>query len=128
MMVGQFAAGTTVPWVLFEMAITPDVMAARAATVPWLVVFLSNCHRGSGLLWRVLIQCFRSGVHRIYEHMHVAFLRIIPIIMPRIIPTNHTSESYPWFCSHVLRHQVNHTSETYPESYLESYLPCNMLC
>ena len=38
--------------------------------------------------------------------MHVAFPRIIP----RIIPPNHTRESYhesyPWFWSHVLKHQL----------------------
>ena len=29
----------------------------------------------------------RNGVYKIYDHMHVAFLRIIP----RIIPANHTT-------------------------------------
>ncbi len=42
----------------------------------------------------------RNGVYRIYDRMHVAFPRIIP----RIMPPNHTRESYPWFWSHVLKH------------------------
>ena len=45
-----------------------------------------------------------NGVYKNYDHMHVAF--------PRIIPANHTTnhtresyhESYPWFWSHVLKH------------------------
>ena len=33
----------------------------------------------------------RNGIYKIYDHMHVAFPRIIP----RIMPSNHALESYP---------------------------------
>ena len=64
----------------------------------------------------------RNGVYKIYDHMHVAFPRIIP----RIMPPNHTRESYhesyPWFqqgrAKHTPKHTPGkHTSETYLESY-----------
>ena len=52
----------------------------------------------------------RNGIYKIYDHMHVAFPRIIP----RIMPPNHTRESYhesyPWFWSHVLKHPFEFVS------------------
>ena len=36
------------------------------------------------------ISVSRNGVYKIYDHMHVAF----PRITPRIMPPNHTRESY----------------------------------
>ena len=55
----------------------------------------------------------RNGVYKIYDHMHVAFPRIIP----RIMPPNHTRESYhesyPWFWKGRAKHTPKHTPETY---------------
>ena len=55
----------------------------------------------------------RNGVYKIYDHMHVAFPRIIP----RIMPPNHTRESYhesyPWFQQGRAKHTPKHTPETY---------------
>ena len=51
----------------------------------------------------------RNGVYKIYDHMHVAF--------PRIMPPNHTRESYhesyPWFQQGRAKHTPKHTPETY---------------
>jgi len=70
------------------------------------------------LLWLFVIQFIdfanvsKNGVYRIFDHMHVAFPRII---IPQIIPSN---QSYfriiPILLKHVLRHQANHKC---PESY-----------
>ena len=60
-----------------------------------------------------------NDVDKIYESRHVA----LPRIMPRIIPTNHTTtvqklgRIIPWIIPP--KHTPNHTSE--------SYLPCNTL-
>ena len=59
----------------------------------------------AGCLWEEALEVFavlassggvqmsvsRNGVYKIYDHMHFAFPRIIP----RIMPPNHTRESYP---------------------------------
>ncbi len=65
------------------------------------------CYYGSWVVYvfnYVYMSVSINGVYKNYDHMHVAF--------PRIIPANHTTnhtresyhESYPWFWSHVLKH------------------------
>ena len=73
------------------------------------------------LLWLFVIHFIdfanvsNNGVYRIFDHMHVAFPRIL--LIPQIIPTN---QSYiriiPIVLKHVLRHQTNHKFKC-PESY-----------
>ena len=51
----------------------------------------------------------RNGVYKIYDQMHVAFPRIIP----RIMPPNHTSESYHESYPLFEQGRAKHTPETY---------------
>ena len=55
----------------------------------------------------------RNGVYKIHDHMHVA----LPRIIPRIMPPNHTRESYhesyPFFAQGRAKHTPKHTPETY---------------
>ena len=58
----------------------------------------------------------RNGVYKIYDHMHVAFPRIIP----RIMPPNHTRESYLRNIPPDQQGRAKHTPEHTPESYLRN--------
>ena len=60
-----------------------------------------------------MLSVSRNGVYKIYDHMHVA----LPRIIPRIMPPNHTRESYhesyPFFAQGRAKHTPKHTPETY---------------
>ena len=58
----------------------------------------------------------RNGVYKIYDHMHVAFPRIIP----RIMPPNHTRESYLRNIPPDQQGRAKHTPKHTPESYLRN--------
>ena len=58
----------------------------------------------------------RNGVYKIYDHMHVAFPRIIP----RIMPPNHTRESYLRNIPPDQQGRAKHTPKHTPETYLRN--------
>ena len=96
-----------IPWDIFDVW-TPNIRMSM------------NCSRKQWWLFEVWLKkawkymsVSRNGVYKIYDHMHVAFPRIIP----RIMPPNHTCESYhesyPWFQQGRAKHTPKHTPETY---------------
>ena len=90
----------------YETATRTDWSFARGSTllgsVPWQQIW--GC---------TSVSVSRNGVYKMYDLMHVAFPRIIP----RIMPPNHTRESYhesyPWFQQGRAKHTPKHTPETY---------------
>ena len=70
-----------------------------------------------GILINHYMSVSRNGVYKIYDHMHVAFPRIIPRIMPPNHTTNHTHDFNKGGRNIPRNIPPKHTSETYLESY-----------